>query len=235
MQDSEADRIYGKPQGISRNDSPAEDEAESASDVEDMFAAIDSAQESEEGREESTSEGSDGDQTEDLQALQQAVHDSLGTRQQRKRREKVAVQDEAVPESQYNLPAGKPSVCLETNRPMESYHYCGTCPILPCICIADSLNFRLSKLAQCNEIIVCAAPWIQQRAYLESNVAEVDDLPAGTDSGQLTLADMLTELGPQKGKMSTVHKQLQQLAKKGQAVEPPLPGPIRSRKERQAG
>ena len=57
----------------------------------------------------------------------------------------------------------------------------------------------------------------------------------GGELGELTLADMLAHLGPQEGKLSKAEKQLKQLAKKAQAVEPPLPGPIRTRKERQAG
>ena len=46
---------------------------------------------------------------------------------------------------------------------------------------------------------------------------------------------MLAPLGAQEGKLSTAEKQLKQLAKKAHAVETPLPGPIRARKERQAG
>ncbi len=58
---------------------------------------------------------------------------------------------------------------------------------------------------------------------------------AGAELGELTLADMLADLGPQEGKLSKAQKQLKQLARKAQAVEAPLPGPIRARKERQAG
>ena len=58
---------------------------------------------------------------------------------------------------------------------------------------------------------------------------------AGGELGELTLADMLAPLGQPEGKLTKAQKQLKQLAKKAQAVEPPLPGPIRARKERQAG
>lgn len=58
---------------------------------------------------------------------------------------------------------------------------------------------------------------------------------AGEGLGEFTLADMLADLGTEKGKMSQVHKQLSQLARRGRAVEAPLPGPVRQRKERQAG
>ena len=59
--------------------------------------------------------------------------------------------------------------------------------------------------------------------------------PAENELGELTLADMLAQLGPQTGKLSKAQKQLSKLAKRSQAVEAPLPGPVRSRKERQAG
>lgn len=58
---------------------------------------------------------------------------------------------------------------------------------------------------------------------------------AGGELGELTLADMIAPLGQPEGKLTKAQKQLKQLAKKAQAVKPPLPGPIRARKERQAG
>ena len=58
---------------------------------------------------------------------------------------------------------------------------------------------------------------------------------AGNGTGELSLADLLAGLGPQSGKLSKAHKQLTQLAKKAQPVAAPLPGPIKARKERQAG
>lgn len=53
--------------------------------------------------------------------------------------------------------------------------------------------------------------------------------------GELKLEDLIRALGEPKGKRSKAEKQLARLVRKPEAVAPPLPGPIKSRKERQAG
>ena len=49
------------------------------------------------------------------------------------------------------------------------------------------------------------------------------------------MADLMAGLGPNRTKLAKAGKQLEQLARGAKAVAPPLPGPIRARKERQAG
>lgn len=103
MQDSEADRLYGPAKNDSGPSSAQEKPAsESASDVDEIFAGI-SGSSGDEAKDEDASESGD----EDLQTLQKAVQDTLGPITERKRRVRPQVQDEAVPESQFNLPAGE--------------------------------------------------------------------------------------------------------------------------------
>lgn len=126
MQDSEADRLYGRAHeapgsedGASESDPPsgadlpeggAPSELESGgegtngegSDVDDIFAGVSDDEDLEEGGYDSPGEG------EDTQAVGRVVREALGGRGRRKggRREEEVV-DEAVPESQYSLSAGE--------------------------------------------------------------------------------------------------------------------------------
>lgn len=105
MQDSEADELYGKPAARGNAQSPTQEASQSGSDVDAIFADLQSDESEQEQEEESENE-----EAEDLEALQKTVEDTLGPAERRKKARK-AIQDEAVPESQYNLPAGKLCIC----------------------------------------------------------------------------------------------------------------------------
>lgn len=71
--------------------------------MEAIFADLDSADETEQ---EEDAEDAEGEGSEDLEALRRTVQETLGPVVERKRKARTHILDEAVPESQYNLPAG---------------------------------------------------------------------------------------------------------------------------------
>ena len=103
-QDPEADELYGKPARRDNADSPKQGGSPSGSDVEDIFATLGSDEESEQEEDENQSEE---EEAEDLEALQRTVKETLGPAVERRRKARTVIQDEAVPESQYNLSAGQ--------------------------------------------------------------------------------------------------------------------------------
>ena len=114
MQDSEADRLYGKARRTTRadpqesDDFPSRSEAgpsvpeseEEGGNVDAIFAGVSDDEDLEEGGYDSEKEG------EDPQGVSKAVREALGIKRRGGRRTGEVV-DEAVPESQYNLSAGE--------------------------------------------------------------------------------------------------------------------------------
>lgn len=96
--------MYGKPSSNNNpGASPPETASESEAEMDAIFAEV-SGSEGSEG-----AVDSDNDSQEDLedpQVTRQAVQEAVGPSSQRKKSIPPKLRDEAVPESQYNLPAG---------------------------------------------------------------------------------------------------------------------------------
>ena len=99
--------MYGRPETGQQVSSFGDEGKESPSDVEDIFAPLGSGEISEEGHSDGASDTSNQDQQEDVETVQRAVQDTLGVYDVQKRKRKPLIQDEAVPESQFNLTAGQ--------------------------------------------------------------------------------------------------------------------------------
>ena len=54
-------------------------------------------------------------------------------------------------------------------------------------------------------------------------------------TGELSVEDLISGLGEDKAKLASARKHLDRLTRHAEVVAPPLPTPIRERKERQAG
>ena len=125
MQDSEADRLYGKARSTHEADpretdgSPSGSEVglsdpeseEEGGDVDAIFAGVSDDEDLEEGGYGSEGEG------ENPQGVGKAVREALGVRR-RGGRQIGEVVDEAVPESQYNLSAGKDPLLPTLDPPL---------------------------------------------------------------------------------------------------------------------
>ena len=97
---------------------------EEASDVDQLFAGISSEGESGSEEEESTQEDDESAEQRDEQ-IAKAVSEALGPKRQKRKRAAMQVQDEAAPESEFNLPPSKPlSFCHfdQSSAPQAKCH-----------------------------------------------------------------------------------------------------------------
>ena len=53
--------------------------------------------------------------------------------------------------------------------------------------------------------------------------------------GELRISDLIAGLGPEARRLGAARRTLEKLDKQTNPVQPPLPGPVRRRKQRQAG
>ena len=53
--------------------------------------------------------------------------------------------------------------------------------------------------------------------------------------GELRISDLIAGLGPEARRLGAARRTLEKLDKQTKPVQPPLPGPVRRRKQRQAG
>lgn len=98
VQDSEADRLFGVP---TRQKASPESSDKGASDVDELFTGF-------------STDGQEGESTqtdaeeETSEQIAKAVSDALGPLRRKRKRKDLQVQDEAAPESEFNLPPSAP-------------------------------------------------------------------------------------------------------------------------------